>query len=84
MKLVDALNRDMVGWDELDACAESVKEFEVDGYIIQGESHTLEGYEGKAYAFQLFTKDRDPIAAYSWFEWKEVNSIKKLKEITGI
>lgn len=84
MKLVDALKNDIIGWDDLEPYSERVKEFEVDGYIIQRESHELQGYTGKAYAVQLFTKGFDPLDSYSWFEWAEVNSIKKLKEITSI
>ena len=84
MKLVNALKNDIIDWNDLDAYSESVKEFEVDDYIIQRESHELQGYTGKAYAVQLFTKDFDPIDSYSWFEWAEVNSLSKLRTILGV
>ena len=84
MKLVNALKNDIIDWDDLEPYSERVQEFEVDDYIIQRESHELQGYTGKAYAVQLFTKDFDPLDSYSWFEWAEVNSMKKLKEITDI
>ena len=84
MKLAHALKNDIIDWDDLDAYSEIVKEFEVDGYIIQRESHELQGYTGKAYAVQLFTKDFDPIDSYSWFEWAEVNSLSKLRAILDV
>ncbi len=84
MKLVNALKNDIIGWDDLDAYSEVIKSFEVGDHIIVRESHTLDGYKGKAFAVEFFTKDYDPIDMFSWYEWKEVNSIKKLKEITGI
>ena len=84
MKLVNALKNDVIDWNDLDAYSENVKEFEVDDYIIQRESHVLQGYTGKAYAVQLFTKDFDPIDSYSWFEWTEVSSLSKLRAILGV
>ena len=84
MKLVNALKNDVIDWDDLDAYSEIVKEFEVDGYIIQRESHELQGYTGKAYAVQLFTEDFNPIDSYSWFEWSEVNSLSKVQAILDV
>ena len=84
IKLVDALKNDVITWDDLEPYGEVLKSFEVGDYIIIRESHTLEGYKGKAFAVEILTKDFDPIDSFSWFEWKEVNSIRKLKEITGV
>lgn len=84
MKLVNALKNDVIDWNDLDAYSESVKEFEVDDYIIQREAHELQGFTGKAYAVQLFTKGFDPIDSYSWFEWSEVSSLSKLRAILGV
>ena len=84
MKLVNALKNDIIGWDDLEPYREIIKSFEVGDHIIVRESHALDGYKGKAFAVEIFTKDYDPIDSFSWYEWKEVNSIKKLMEITGI
>ena len=84
MKLVNALKNDIIDWDDLEPYREILKSFEVGDYIITRESHELEGYKGKAFAVEIHTKDYDPVDSFSWYEWKEVNSIKKLKEITGI
>ncbi len=84
IKLVDALKDGTITWDDLEPYREVLKSFEVGDYIITRESHELDGYKGKAFAVEILTKDYDPIDSFSWFEWKEVNSIKKLKEITGI
>lgn len=84
MKLVEALNNGAIGWDDLEPQREVIKSFEVGGYIIIRESHALKGYKGKAFAIEVLTEDFEPVNSLSWFEWKEVNSIKKLKEIAGI
>ena len=84
MKLVDALKNDVITWDDLEPYSEIIKSFEVGDYIIIRESQTLNGYKGKAFEVEILTKDFDSIDSFSWFEWKEVNSMKKLKEITCI